>query len=153
MSLNIFPFTIIYVHYIYTLCCVQGDYDDILPWPFKQKVTFTLIDQHKQTQHITESFRPDPASSSFQKPTVAMNVASGSPLFVAHKTLESDSKYFKNESLFFKVVVDIKDLHIPWLSVIHRDDIDTKYLNIPLVSVIHRDVKIVKWSDVFTLLC
>jgi TNF receptor-associated factor 3 len=92
---------------------MQGDYDDILSWPFKQKVTLMLLDQRNQRKPISDTFRPDPTSSSFQKPVTAMNVASGCPQFVEHGTLENDDVYLKNEILFFKVVVDTSDLLNP----------------------------------------
>jgi len=62
---------------------------------------------------VSDTFRPDPSSSSFTKPTSPMNVASGCPLFVAHSVLEGDETYLKNDTLFFKVVVDTSDLLNP----------------------------------------
>ena len=59
---------------------MKGEYDAILPWPFRHKISFTLFNQ-KNGQHITDSFFPNLASSSFSKPSGDMNVASGCPLF------------------------------------------------------------------------
>ena len=106
----IYIYTCKYGTKIYKICCVQGEYDDILTWPFKQKVTLVLMDQLNQSENISESFKPDSMSSSFQKPISRMNVASGCPRFVAHKTLETDSRYLRNDCLFFKLVVDTRDL-------------------------------------------
>ncbi|XP_056021759.1 TNF receptor-associated factor 3-like isoform X2 [Ostrea edulis] len=60
----------------------RGEYDALLPWPFKQKVTLMLLDQENGTRNLVDSFRPDITSSSFKRPTSEMNVASGCPLFV-----------------------------------------------------------------------
>jgi TNF receptor-associated factor 3 len=94
---------------------MQGDYDDILAWPFRQKVTLTLIDQRTNRRHQSDMFRPDPTSSSFQKPTSPMNIASGCPLFVSHEVLEDQREglYLRNNSIFLKVVVDTSDLLNP----------------------------------------
>ena len=83
---------------------MRGAYDALLPWPFQQKVSFKLIDQTGD-QHIVDSFRPDPNSSSFQRPTGNMNIASGCPLFV-HKSVLHSRGYIKDEALFFKITVD-----------------------------------------------
>ena len=50
----------------------------LLTWPFKQKVMLTLINQVRK-KHITDHFRPDPTSSSFQRPGQEMNNATSSP--------------------------------------------------------------------------
>lgn len=93
----------------------QGDYDEILTWPFRQKVTLCLLDQVQNKRHVMDTFRPDPASSSFKKPNSAMNVASGCPLFIPLSTLENANEpYLRNETIFIKVVVDTSDLVNCW---------------------------------------
>ena len=59
---------------------MRGQYDALLRWPFRQKVTFTLMDQDN-VEHVIEAFRPDPSSSSFQRPRRETNIASGCPMF------------------------------------------------------------------------
>ena len=46
---------------------MRGEYDSLLRWPFRQKVTLILIDQQGGS-HVSDTFRPDPTSSSFQRP-------------------------------------------------------------------------------------
>ncbi|XP_067830082.1 TNF receptor-associated factor 2-like isoform X2 [Heptranchias perlo] len=88
------------------LAIMKGEYDEVLPWPFKQKVTFMLLDQANQ-KHIKESFSPDVLSGSFQKPRSHMNIASGCPTFVRHDLfLKPLSHYLKNDTIYIKVVVD-----------------------------------------------
>ncbi|XP_074165186.1 TNF receptor-associated factor 5 isoform X2 [Sminthopsis crassicaudata] len=90
---------------------MKGEFDSLLQWPFKQRVTMMLLDQSGKKNHITEIFKADPNSSSFQRPDGEMNIASGCPRFVAHATLEnSKNTYIKEDTLFMKVVVDLSDL-------------------------------------------
>ncbi|XP_060706600.1 TNF receptor-associated factor 2-like [Hemiscyllium ocellatum] len=93
------------------LAVVRGDYDDVLPWPFRQRVTFLLLDQAQQKHHLRESFAPDALSGSFQKPQSRMNVASGCPTFARHEMLHRDrSPYLRDDTLYIKVVVDTTGL-------------------------------------------
>ncbi|CAH1271319.1 TRAF1 [Branchiostoma lanceolatum] len=67
-----------------------------------------LLDQNEK---VTDAFRPDPTSSSFQRPTSDMNIASGCPLFVPLSQLDSSSHgCVREDTLFVKVVVDTSDL-------------------------------------------
>jgi len=54
-------------HLSFFFVIMRGPFDALLVWPFKQKVTLTLINQAGK-KHVTDSFRPDPHSSSFQRP-------------------------------------------------------------------------------------
>ena len=65
-----------------------------------------LLDQKNMARHLSETFFPDPLSTSFQKPKEKMNVASGSPKFISHAELRRSDVYLKNDVLFFKIVVD-----------------------------------------------
>lgn len=87
----------------------RGEYDALLPWPFKQKVTLMLLDQENGTRNLVDSFRPDITSSSFKRPTSEMNVASGCPLFVSHSILETPT-FRRDDTIFLKVVVDTEGL-------------------------------------------
>ncbi|XP_039215592.1 TNF receptor-associated factor 5 isoform X1 [Crotalus tigris] len=90
---------------------MRGEFDSLLPWPFKQKVTLMLLDQSGKKKHICETFKADPNSSSFKRPEGEMNVASGCPQFVAHSVLENTKNtYIKDDTLFLKVMVDLTDL-------------------------------------------
>ncbi|TRY59652.1 hypothetical protein DNTS_027395 [Danionella cerebrum] len=91
---------------------MRGEYDALLPWPFKQKVTLILMDQGPARKHLGDAFKPDPSSSSFRRPTGEMNIASGCPLFVAQTVLENGT-YIKDDTIFIKVTVDTSDLPDP----------------------------------------
>ncbi|ELV12939.1 TNF receptor-associated factor 5 [Tupaia chinensis] len=90
---------------------MRGEFDSLLQWPFRQRVTLMLLDQSGKRNHIVETFRADPNSSSFKRPDGEMNIASGCPRFVAHSTLENAKNTFiKDDTLFLKVAVDLTDL-------------------------------------------
>ncbi|KAG8449268.1 hypothetical protein GDO86_016078 [Hymenochirus boettgeri] len=91
---------------------MRGEYDTLLPWPFKQKVSLMLMDQAPSRRHLGDAFKPDPNSSSFKKPTGEMNIASGCPVFVAQTVLETGT-YIKDDTIFIKVIVDTSDLPDP----------------------------------------
>ena len=95
-------------HLSFFLTIMRGEYDALLNWPFKQAVTLMLLDQDKQ-KDIVQSFRPEPTSSSFQRPRNEMNVASGCPLFAPLSVLSSTS-YVKDDTLFMKCKVDCTGL-------------------------------------------
>ncbi|XP_063297522.1 TNF receptor-associated factor 5 [Pelobates fuscus] len=91
---------------------MKGEFDSLLPWPFKQKVTMMLLDQSGKRNHIVDVFKADPNSSSFKRPEGEMNIASGCPRFVSHPQLENPKNgcYLKDNTLFIKVAVDLTDL-------------------------------------------
>ncbi|KAG8584332.1 hypothetical protein GDO81_008778 [Engystomops pustulosus] len=91
---------------------MRGEFDSLLSWPFKQKVTLMLIDQSGKKNHIVDVFKADPHSSSFKRPEGEMNIASGSPRFVSHAQLENprNACYIKDDTIFIKVAVDLTDL-------------------------------------------
>ncbi|XP_056445897.1 TNF receptor-associated factor 3 [Gadus chalcogrammus] len=91
---------------------MRGEYDALLPWPFKQKVTLMLMDQGPPRKHLGDAFKPDPNSSSFRRPVAEMNIASGCPLFVAQTVLDTGT-YIKDDTIFIKVTVDTSDLPDP----------------------------------------
>ncbi|XP_063426758.1 TNF receptor-associated factor 3-like isoform X2 [Mytilus trossulus] len=84
---------------------MRGEYDALLPWPFQQKVTLLLLDQDAGARHVSDTFRPDPTSTSFKRPTSDMNIASGCPLFVSHAVLETRT-YLKDDTILIIVIVD-----------------------------------------------
>ncbi|NXP39673.1 TRAF2 factor, partial [Leiothrix lutea] len=85
---------------------MKGDYDALLPWPFRHKVTFMLLDQNNR-EHVIDAFRPDLTSASFQRPVNDMNVASGCPTFLPLAKLQSPRHaYVKEDTLFLKCIID-----------------------------------------------
>ena len=96
-------------HMSFFFVIMRGPIDELLPWPFKQKVTLTLINQAGK-RHVTDSFRPDPHSSSFQRPgRREMNIASGCPMFIRQEHLVNGG-FVKDDCIYIRVVVDTSDL-------------------------------------------
>eukprot|EP00731_Ephydatia_muelleri_P015024 Em0008g744a len=92
-------------HLSFFFVVMKGPFDALLPWPFKQKVTLTIINQAGK-KHVTDTFRPDPQSNSFQRPTQKeMNVASGCPMFIRHEQLLNGG-FVKDDCIFLRTVVD-----------------------------------------------
>ena len=87
---------------------MRGEYDALLRWPFRQKVTFMLLDQNN-VEHVIDAFRPDPNSSSFQRPRRETNIASGCPTFCPLSELNNHA-YVRDDTMFLKVIVDTTDL-------------------------------------------
>ena len=95
-----------HVSLFFVIC--KGKYDALLPWPFRQKVTMTILDQDN-VQSVADSFKPDPSSSSFQRPKNPMNIASGCPLFMPLAYLDTQA-YLRDDTLFIKAEVDTSNL-------------------------------------------
>ena len=92
-------------HLSFFFVVMKGPFDALLPWPFKQKVSLTIINQAGK-KHVTDTFRPDPQSNSFQRPTQKeMNVASGCPMFIRQEQLLNGG-FVKDDCIFLRTVVD-----------------------------------------------
>ena len=87
---------------------MRGQYDALLRWPFRQKVTFMLLDQDN-VEHVIDAFRPDPTSNSFQRPKREMNIASGCPTFCPLSELNNYA-YVRDDTMFLKIMIDTADI-------------------------------------------
>ena len=84
---------------------MRGEHDAFLPWPFKQRVTLMLlaIDQ----DHVVMSFRPDLTSSSFQRPSSEMNIASACPMLLRIPFhVLGNPRYVKDDTMFMKCKIE-----------------------------------------------
>lgn len=90
---------------------LPGDYDNILKWPFKHTISFTLIDQDPCRQsavNIVESFIPDPNWANFARASTVEDpdqLGFGFPKFVPHGMLDL-RQYVKDDTLFIKLRAD-----------------------------------------------
>nr|XP_055073603.1 TNF receptor-associated factor 5 [Misgurnus anguillicaudatus] len=91
---------------------MHGDFDSLLPWPFRQNITLTLLDQSGSRNHMSITFTPDPNSDSFCRPISDANVAAGFPRFISHADLETprNAVYVRDDTLFIKAKVDTTGL-------------------------------------------
>lgn len=85
---------------------MKGEYDAILPWPFKKKVKFELIDQQEdpaQQENVTEEIRWN-HSRAFSRPMVEGNLGRGFGKFVSHTKLDT-RQYVVDDTLFLRVMI------------------------------------------------
>jgi hypothetical protein len=90
---------------------MRSEQDNLLPWPFKQSVRFTLVNQKNPAMSITEAFVPNQKSPSFLKPENDMNVASGFPKF-ARQSILQDENFTLGDMIFIKCHIDVAGLNI-----------------------------------------
>jgi len=90
---------------------MKGEYDALLKWPFEAKISLVLVDQdHKK--NLIHSFKPDPYSSSFQRPKIDMNVASGCPK-LADLSILGNPSYVKDDVMYIKAIIDTSKIAHP----------------------------------------
>ena len=88
---------------------MRSEHDNLLQWPFRQAVTFQLVNQNDPVKSISETFLPDLKSPSFQQPQSEMNIASGFPRFVPQSVLK-DENFIKGNAIYIKCKVDFNEL-------------------------------------------
>ncbi|XP_065845007.1 TNF receptor-associated factor 3-like [Oscarella lobularis] len=92
---------------------IRGEFDSLLSWPFRQEVTFVLIDQGPQRNHVSDAFCPNLSSPlSLQLPYEKMNISSGRPRFLPLAKLDSGT-FIKDDCMFVKVQVDLSGIERP----------------------------------------
>jgi hypothetical protein len=90
---------------------MRSEHDAILQFPFNYKVTFCLYDQKDNQRHIIESFRPDIASRSFQRPRSEMNIASGIPKFFPLPMIQQEGNpYVRDDTIFIRIMIDFGNM-------------------------------------------
>ncbi len=91
--------------YIYVM---KGEYDAILPWPFKKKVKFTLIDQQANpVERVNVYMRLSPGNypESFAgRPKEEHGTGRGFSKFITHEEIHS-RRYVVDDTLFLQVEV------------------------------------------------
>ena len=85
---------------------MKGEYDAILPWPFRKKVTFTLIDQQEDPndrENINMTLSANPKTKvSIAKPVTEENYGRGFPQFVSQIKLQ-ERRYIVDDTIFIQV--------------------------------------------------
>ena len=84
---------------------MKSDYDQLLPWPMKKRVTFELINLENEANNVIETFVSNPKSSSFQRPTKNMNVATGCPTFISIEQFLNGG-FVKDKCVFIRTTVN-----------------------------------------------
>lgn len=87
---------------------MQGEYNDVVEWPFKGTVTLSILDQSESTeprQHISKSFTGVPNTMSFKKPMVPCNfIGYGYLDFVQIEQIR-EPWYLKDDTMLVKVEI------------------------------------------------
>ena len=87
--------------------------DHLLEWPFKEKVTMSVVDSEGR-ELCQDHFRPDTGSSSFQKPVRDHNIASGIPCFLRQEGIDN---FLVDGALLLKIAVGDDKPHMAQFSV------------------------------------
>lgn len=81
---------------------LHGKFDSLLDWPFQKIVTLDILSNSCKKLH-SKTFKSTPMSSSSQRPTSKMNLATGDPKFILIQTLIN--QYLINGNLFLRMKV------------------------------------------------
>jgi len=86
---------------------VKSEYDSLLQWPFKHKVSLILISQDRSGKNITQSFKP-----TAQQPSQDDCIAIGCPKF-AELSVLNNPRYVKDDAMYIKAIVDTSKIIHP----------------------------------------
>ena len=85
---------------------MRSDHDGMLPWPFKERLVFSVIDQQDDEQcrmdHV-EVLDPE-GQIEFQRPQQDQNEGFGYSTFISHSKLRT-CKYIKDNTVYIQVQV------------------------------------------------
>ena len=103
-------------HLSIAVVLMEGEYDDILPWPFRKKITVTMIDQNKdlkERQNHLYYFSPRKRGLKdmifSERPGEKMKaVESCLPFYIPHEVFQT-RRYIVNDTLFLQVDVGPDD--------------------------------------------
>ena len=85
---------------------MKSGFDGMLPWPFRKKVTFTLIDQEDQLSSRSNVVTSLNVTFSTGRPVAdEVDESQGIARFISHQNL-SEPRYVVNGTLFVHVKVD-----------------------------------------------
>ncbi len=86
---------------------MKSDRDGTLPWPFRKRHTFILVDQQddlSQRQNIKATIAPN-GQEEFDRPRQRENEGVGKIQFVKHSTLGT-RQYIRDHAVYIKIIVD-----------------------------------------------
>ena len=101
---------------------MKGENDDALTWPVKYKCTITLLNQLKDEDHHTDAINSCEDNGKVVNRVIIGEKATtgwGKAKFIAHTKLDlqegEQCQYLKDDSLYFRVQVDLIPAVKPWL--------------------------------------
>ena len=106
------------------LCPMKGENDDTLTWPIRYKCTITLLNQLKDESHYSKSWTLSSDEADNRNSRVLSGERGGRrgyPQFIPHDQLglqeAKQCQYLKDDSLYFRVQVEVLPACKPWLMV------------------------------------
>ena len=107
------------------LCMMKGENDDTLTWPIRYKCTLTLLNQLKDDGHCSKSWTYSLDVANERNSRVLSGEMGtggrGYPQFIPHDQLGLQDyeacQYLKDDSLYFRVQVEVLPACKPWLMV------------------------------------
>ena len=106
------------------LYMMRGENDDNLVWPFKGEVTLILLNQLKNNKHYEHkiAYTTDERKDYNSRVTDGEQGGNGygRPQFISHEELGhrayTNCQYLKDDSLYFRVSVEVHEACKPWLT-------------------------------------
>ena len=92
----------IFVHFM------QGDYDDVIVWPFWGNIKLVVVDQNEiceMRHHVIENLVSKPNLAAFQRPQTPRNHKGFGYMEFLPLSMLDNSTYIKNDSLIIKAIV------------------------------------------------
>lgn len=100
-------------------CICKGEFDEVLPWPFVNKITFTLIDQAENVENrrnINYVVKPNAVKENklfLGRPTGERNASFGAQRFAEIEAMQNEKfDYIKDDTIYIKVHVDMQDMPV-----------------------------------------
>ena len=87
---------------------MQGEYDDMLDWPFSGKIILTVMDQNpicEMRSHISETLMSKPNLAAFQRPTSNRNHKGFGYMEFLPLNIIDNSTYVRNDCLIIRAMV------------------------------------------------
>ena len=105
-------------HISVSMDALKGEFDSMLQWPAKASITLQLLNQERDQDHltVTKTFEwPQPFGGYFATSPPAPFVGFFDEKLISHDDLEKNSenqtRYLFNDSLFFRIKVELDDLN------------------------------------------
>jgi len=92
------------------ICIMQGEFDNILQWPFRHKIRLDLMNQKTGLTHVTETVESEdnPSNNSWKKPIKEENIEYGYPRFIGLSTLFSNGALCIGDQILIKATPQIQ---------------------------------------------
>ena len=103
---------------------MPGEHDDILDWPFQGEVTVELLNQLEDKNHCKQviCFNDNTFDECKKRKKKEDTNGWGAPQFISHTDLglnsSTNTQYLMNDTLYFRVSVNVHSKTKPWLASI-----------------------------------